>query len=89
MHHNWSERRAWGEIFRESFNLEWTHQVLDPLLGRLKRKKHSIQIHRLEKDLIYLSALSISKCNQLFISFPVSPVSLGVLLVAYYAHLSR
>ncbi|WP_236739258.1 hypothetical protein [[Phormidium ambiguum] IAM M-71] len=83
------EKRSWGEIFTESLSLEWMHQVLDPLLGCLKRKKHSIQIHRLEKDLVYLSAISISKSHQIFISFPVSPVSLGILLIAYYAHLSR
>lgn len=89
MRQNQSEQRAWGEIFREGFSWEWTHQVLDPLLGCLKSKKHSIQIHSLEKELIYLSSLSISKRRQLFISLPVSPASLGILLVAYYAQLSR
>ncbi|WP_216669977.1 hypothetical protein [Brasilonema sennae] len=79
----------WGEIFRGSFNSEVRHQVFERILGCLKRNSNSIQIHTLEKDLTYLSALSISKKRQLFISFPVSPVSLGILLVIYYAHLFR
>jgi hypothetical protein len=73
----------------DNYKSEWMHHVLEPVLGCLKRNKYSIQIHRLEKDLIYLSALSISQQRQLFISFPVSPISLGILLVAYYAHLTR
>lgn len=85
----WANHQEWGEIFRQSFNLEWKYQVLEPILGCLKRDKQSIQIHRLEKDLVYLSARSIYKRHQLFISFPVSPVSLGILLIAYYAHLTR
>ncbi|MEW6498780.1 MAG: hypothetical protein AB1589_40715, partial [Cyanobacteriota bacterium] len=71
------------------FKSEWMHHVLEPVLGCLNRNKHSLQIHRIEKDLIYLSALNISKQRQLFISFPVAPVSLGILLIAYYAHLTR
>jgi hypothetical protein len=71
------------------FKPEWMHHVLEPVLGCLNKNKHSLQIHRIEKDLLYLSALSISKQRQLFISFPVAPVSLGILLVAYYAHLTR
>jgi len=86
-----TERRFWGDIFRDSsnFNPEWMHQVLEPSLGCLKQKKHSIQIHRLEKDLIYLSALTIYQRHQVFVSFPVSPVALGILIVVYYAHLVR
>lgn len=82
-------RRTWGEIFRESFNSEIRYQVFDRVLGCLKRDKHSIQIHPLEKDLVYLSAFNIYKKRQLFISFPVVPISLGILLVSYYAHLPR
>ncbi|MEQ8539159.1 MAG: hypothetical protein RIB93_17115 [Coleofasciculus sp. D1-CHI-01] len=86
-----TERRFWGDIFRDSsnFNPEWMHQVFEPSLGCLKQKKHSIQIHRLEKDLIYLSALTIYQRHQVFVSFPVSPVALGILIVVYYAHLVR
>jgi len=82
-------KRPWGEIFRESFNSEVRHQLFERILGCLKRSRHSIQIHPLEKDLVYLSALSISKKRQLFISFPVAPVALGILLVIYYSHLYR
>jgi hypothetical protein len=71
------------------FKSEWMHHVLEPVLGCLKKNNYPIQIHTLEKDLIYLSALSISQQRQLFISFPVSPISLGILLVVYYAHLTR
>lgn len=85
---NWGQKE-WGEVFRESFDLKWQHQILDPVLGCLKKSKHSIEIHRLEKDLVYLSAKSISQRCQLFISFPVSPVSLGILLIVYSAHLPR
>lgn len=81
--------RTWGEIFRDSFNSEIRYQVFDRVLGCLKRDKHSIQIHPLEKDLVYLSAFNIYKKRQLFISFPVVPISLGILLVSYYAHLPR
>ncbi|MDJ0619805.1 MAG: hypothetical protein QNJ63_24195 [Calothrix sp. MO_192.B10] len=81
--------RPWGEIFRGIFNSEVRHQLFDRILGCLKRSKHSIQIHPLEKDLVYLSALSISKKRQIFISFPVAPVALGILMVIYYSHLYR
>jgi hypothetical protein len=84
-----STKEAWGEIFRESFHSEVRHQVFERILGCLKRNRYSIQINTLEKDLTYLSALNISKKRQLFISLPVSPVSLGILLVIYYAHLFR
>lgn len=82
-------RRAWGEIFRKEFDVTWQHQILEPVLGCLKKNKYPIEIHRLEKDLVYLCAKSINKRRQLFISFPISPVSLGILLIVYYAHLSR
>lgn len=73
----------------KSPKLEVRHLLFDRILGCLKRNRHSIQIHPLEKDLVYLSALNISERRQLFISFPVSPVSLGILLIIYYAHLPR
>jgi hypothetical protein len=87
-----SGRVFWGEVLTEHFRTarpEFVHQVLDPLLGSLKVKRHSIFIHRLEKDLLYLAALSMAKCSQLFFSFPVSPVSLGTLLIAYQAHIPK
>ncbi|NEP01615.1 MAG: hypothetical protein F6K58_23755 [Symploca sp. SIO2E9] len=73
----------------DNFKREWMHHVLEPVLGCLKINRHSLQIHPIEKELIYLSALSISQRCQLFISFPVSPVSLAILLLVYSAHLTR
>ncbi|MBC6455072.1 MAG: hypothetical protein GDA43_19230 [Hormoscilla sp. SP5CHS1] len=84
----WSDRRSWGEIFRNTFDLRWTQHVLDPILGCLKMTKHSIKVHRVEKDLVYLTTLSINKHNQLFISLPVSPVSVGTMVVAYSAQIA-
>ncbi|MBC6476709.1 MAG: hypothetical protein GDA56_01805 [Hormoscilla sp. GM7CHS1pb] len=84
----WSDRRSWGEIFRNTFDLRWTQHVLDPILGCLKMKKHSIKVHRVEKDLVYLTTLSINKHNQLFISLPVTPVSVGTMVVAYSAQIA-
>lgn len=52
-------------------------------------KKHSIKVHRVEKDLVYLTTLSINKRNQLFISLPVTPVSVGTMVVAYSAQISE
>ena len=74
---------------QKSINSEVRHSLFEQILGCLKRNRHSIQIHPLEKDLVYLSALSIHKKRQLFISIPIAPVSLGILLVIYYAHLPR
>ena len=51
-------------------------------------KSYPLQIHRLEKDLLYLIAIAIAKQAQLFLSLPVSPSSSGILAVAYYATLS-
>ena len=62
----WLDRQSWGEIFRKSFDLKWAQQTLDPILGCLKMKKRSIKIHRLEKELVYLTALSIDRGEQLF-----------------------
>lgn len=87
--HNIRGIKAWGDILRSAFPWEKTLSVLDPILGCLKMNKHSIQIHRLEKDLVYLTAMSIDKGAQIFISFPVSPISLGILTVTYWAHLLR
>lgn len=84
----WSDRRSWGEIFRNTFDLRWTQHVLDPILGCLKMKKHSIKVHRVEKDLVYLTTLSINKRKQLFISLPVTPVSVGTMVVAYSAQIA-
>lgn len=85
-------KQTWGEL-QNAFPFEWIVQFLDPVLGRLKVRKQSkycpVHIHRLEKDLVYLAALAISKQRQLFISFPVSQVSLGILVVTYYARLCR
>jgi hypothetical protein len=78
--------------------LKWTFHHLDPLLGWLKGRRargsywsadSPLNIHRLEKDLSYLSVVAINKRAQLFLSFPVSPVALGILTVAYYANLPR
>jgi hypothetical protein len=77
------------ETKQERISSEIRHSLFERILGCLKRNRHSIQIHPLEKDLVYLSALNIHKKRQLFISFPIAPVSLGILLVIYYAHLPR
>lgn len=61
---------------------------MDPILGCLKMKKHSIKVHRVEKDLVYLTTLSMNKHNQLFISLPVTPVSVGTMVVAYSAQIA-
>jgi len=91
-------RQSWGNVFYDTFPLDWSTQLLDPLLGWLRRKRargsycsgeYPLNIHRLEKDLVYLAALAINKKAQLFVSFPVSPVSLGILTVAHYANRSR
>lgn len=79
--------KAWGEVLQSAFPREQMLSLLDPILGCLKINKHSLQIHRLEKDLVYLIALSIANRHQLFISFPVSPVSLGILTIAYFCHI--
>ena len=95
--HNWY-RRSWGKVFYNALPLEWTFHHLDPLLGWLTGRRargsywstnHPLNIHRLEKDLAYLSVVAINKRAQLFLSFPVSPVALGILTVAYYANLPR
>lgn len=94
---NWY-RQSWGDVFYDEFPLDWTIQLLDPLLGWLRGKRargsywsgdYPLNIHRLEKDLVYLAALAINKKAQLFISVPISPISLGILTVAYYANRSR
>ncbi|WP_430675753.1 hypothetical protein [Leptolyngbya sp. AN10] len=92
-------RENWGEFFSSQISLDSAIHLLDPLLGRLKAGKpskaggwsrdHLLGIHRLEKDLIYLIAKAINCRAQLFLSLPVSPVSLGILTVAYYASLAR
>ncbi len=83
------EIKAWGDVLRSAFPWEKTLSVLDPILGCLKMNKHSIAIHQLEKDLLYLIAMSIEKRSQIFISFPISPVSLGSLTVVYFAHIAN
>ena len=90
---------SWEEEFCAQISWERIQSLLDPLLGHLKVGKpikvgnwsrdYPLQIHRLEKDLVYLIAIAISKRSQLFLSLPVSPSSLGILTVAYYAILSR
>lgn len=95
---NWY-RESWGEFFCSQMPLTSAIHLLDPLLGRLKTGKpakagcwsrdYPLRIHRIEKDLIYLAAKAISEKAQLFISLPVSPVSLGILTIAYYANLAR
>jgi len=94
---NW-HRQSWGDVFYDALSLKWTFHNLDPLLGWLKGRRgrgsywsadHPLNIHRLEKDLAYLSVVAINKSAQLFLSFPVSPVALGILTVAYYANLPR
>jgi hypothetical protein len=52
-----------------------------------KHKKKHIEIHRLEKDLIYLICLAIKKKKQLLFSLPISPVALGILSIIFYASL--
>lgn len=94
---NWY-RQSWGDVFYEALSLKWTFHHLDPLLGWLKGRRacgsywsanHPLNIHRLEKDLAYLIVIAINKRAQIFLSFPVSPVALGILTVAYYATLPR
>jgi hypothetical protein len=94
---NWY-RQSWGEIFYNALSLEWTFHHLDPVLGWLKGRRargsywsaeQPLTIHRLEKDLAYLNVITINKRAQLFLSFPASPVALGILTIAYYANLPR
>ncbi len=94
---NWY-RQSWGEVFYDALPLSWTSQHLDPLLGGLKERQargsylsagYPLNIHRLEKDLTYLAAIAINKKVPLFLNFPVTPVSIGILTIAYYATLSR
>ncbi|MBD2153091.1 hypothetical protein [Leptolyngbya sp. FACHB-16] len=91
-------RQSWGEVFYDAFPLEWIFHHLDPLLGKLQQRRargshwstnYPLNVHRLEKDLTYLVAIAINEKVPLFFSFPVSPVSLGILTIAYYAHLPR
>lgn len=103
--HQWLElmqgwyRQSWSEEFYRQIPWERIQSLLDPLLGHLKvgkpiksgnwSRNYPLQIHRLEKDLLYLVAIAIAKQTRLFLSLPVSPSSLGILTVAYYATLSR
>jgi len=66
-------RQSWGNVFYDTFPLDWSTQLLDPLLGWLRRKRargsycsgeYPLNIHRLEKDLVYLAALAINKKAQ-------------------------
>jgi hypothetical protein len=92
-------QQSWLEEFYAQIPWERIQSLFDPLLGHLKVGKpiktgnwprdYPLQIHRLEKDLVYLIAIAIAKQSQLFLSLPVSPSSLGILTVAYYATLSR
>lgn len=92
-------QQSWAEAFYGQIPWERIQSLFDPLLGHLKvgkpirvgnwSRNYPLQIHRLEKDLVYLIAIAIAKQAQLFLSLPVSPSSLGILTVAYYATLSR
>lgn len=92
-------QQNWAEEFYGQISWERIQSLFDPLLGHLKVGKpirvgnwsrtYPLQIHRLEKDLVYLIAIAIAKQAQLFLSLPVSPSSLGILTVAYYATLAR
>ncbi|MGB3532401.1 MAG: hypothetical protein WBA13_02680 [Microcoleaceae cyanobacterium] len=81
--------QEWSNIFRDTFaDLEYKEYFIR-LIGCLKKHKHPIEIHRLEKDLIYLISLAIQQKKQLIFSFPVSSVALGILSIAFYASLPR
>jgi hypothetical protein len=92
-------QQSWLEEFCAQIPWERIQSLFDPLLGHLKVGKpiktgnwprdYPLQIHRLEKDLVYLIAIAIAKKSQLFLSLPIFPSSLGILTVAYYATLSR
>ncbi|WP_156803770.1 hypothetical protein [Lyngbya sp. PCC 8106] len=77
----------WTYIFRDKIYTSENKEYLVYVLECLKSKNKSINIHRLEKDLMYLISLALHKRNQLLFSFPVSPVALGILSILYYTHL--
>jgi hypothetical protein len=91
-------QQSWVEEFCAQISWERIQTQFDPLLGHLKvgkpigagnwSRSYPLQIHRSEKDLVYLIAIALAKNAQLFLSLPVTPNSLGILTVAYYATLS-